>query len=107
MSAGAGGPDRPAERTWAGLPGEPEAFDRNVLPPPLQGRGLIALDGALALVSFLLVIQMWLLTASLELYLAGHLEVAGPAALLSGLLFLGCLGLAVFVDRVDREVRRR
>jgi hypothetical protein len=107
VSAETGGGDRPAERTWAGLPGEPEAFDRNVLPPPVQGRGLIALDGALALISVLLVVQMWLVTAALESYLAGHFEVPGPAAILSGLLFAGCLGLSLFVDRVDREVRRR
>ena len=54
----------------------------------------------------LLVVQMWLLTATLESYLAGHHEAAVPGAIVSGLLFAACVGLYVFVLRVDAEVRR-
>jgi hypothetical protein len=74
-------------------------------PSPAQGRGLTAIDGALALIAVLLIVQMWLLTAALEAYLAGHHETALPAALLSGVLFLACLGLSVFVDGVDAQHR--
>jgi hypothetical protein len=71
-----------------------------------QNRGLTAIDGAMALIVVLLIVQIWLLTATLESFLAGHHEAALPAAILSGLLFLCCLGLYLFVDGVDREVRR-
>jgi hypothetical protein len=69
-------------------------------------RALTAIDGALTLVAVLLVVQMWLLTATLETYLAGHHEAAVPGAIVSGLLFAACLALYVFVLRVDAEVRR-
>ncbi len=74
---------------------------------PLQAPGLTAMDGAMALIVVLLILQMWLLTATLESFLAGHREIALPAAGLSGLLFLACLGLYLFIDRVDEEVRGR
>jgi predicted Co/Zn/Cd cation transporter (cation efflux family) len=68
----------------------------------LQGRGLVAVDGALALISVLLIVQMWLVTAALESLLAGHFEVAVPAAAISGLIFAGCAGLYYFVEALDR-----
>lgn len=72
--------------------------------PP--NRGLTAIDGAMALIAILLIVQIWLLSATLESYLAGHREAALPGAILSGLIFLACLGLYLFVDRIDSEVRR-
>jgi hypothetical protein len=74
-------------------------------PPPAQGRGLTAIDGALALIAVLLVVQMWLLSAALEASLAGHHETALPAAILSGVLFLACAGLSLFIDGVDAQFR--
>lgn len=71
-----------------------------------QRRGLVAIDGAMALVVLLLIVQIWLLSASLESFLAGHASVALPAAIFSGLLFSGCVALNLFVDRVDQESRR-
>ena len=38
-------------------------------------------------VIILLITQMWLLTATLESYLAGHVDVALPGMLVSGILF--------------------
>jgi hypothetical protein len=73
----------------------------------VQGRGLVAIDGALALISLLLVVQMWLLTAALESLLAGHGEAALPAAIVSGLLAVVSGGLYLFVRAVDEEVRGR
>lgn len=64
-------------------------------------RGSTAIDGALALIAVLLIVQIWLLSAALEAALAGHHETALPAALISGLLFLACCGLYLFVHRVD------
>lgn len=74
---------------------------------PPERRGLTAIDGALALIAILLIVQMWLLTAALESYLAGHHEGALPAMIVSGGLFLACLGLYLFIHKLDREVRRR
>lgn len=74
------------------------------LPPPT--RGLTAIAGAMSLIAVLLIVQVWLLSAALESFLAGHRETALPAAVFSGVMFLICLGLYVFVDRVDQEVRR-
>ena len=73
---------------------------------PPQDRGLTAIDGAMVLIVVLLIVQIWLLSATLESFLAGHREAAVPGAIISGLLFLACLGLYFFVDRIDAEVRR-
>jgi hypothetical protein len=78
-------------------------MDRPALP---RSRALGAIDGALALVAVLLVVQMWLLTATLESYLAGHHAAAVPGAIVSFLLFAACFGLYLFVLRVDAEARR-
>jgi hypothetical protein len=82
-------------------------------PPPTKGplyppqrRELVAIDGALALLAVLLIVQMWLLTAALEAYLAGHVKTALPAAVVSGLLFAGSCALYVLVRGLDRRVRR-
>jgi predicted Co/Zn/Cd cation transporter (cation efflux family) len=72
-----------------------------------QSRGLSAIDGSIALIVILLVVQMWWLTASLEASLSGHHESALPAALVSGVIFAVCVLLFLFIRRVDREVRRR
>ena len=69
--------------------------------PPVS-RGLTALDGAISLIAILLVVQMWLLTATLEAFLGGHHEVAVPAAILSGLLFAASFGLYRFILVIDR-----
>jgi Family of unknown function (DUF6755) len=71
-----------------------------------QRRGLVAIDAAMTLVVLLLIVQIWLLSATLETFLAGHTGAVLPAAIFSGLLFLGCLVLGLFVTRVDRESRK-
>jgi len=73
---------------------------------PPQSRGLTAIDGAMVLIVVLLIVQIWLLSATLESFLAGHREAAIPGAILSGVLFFACLGLYLFVDRIDAEVRK-
>ena len=72
---------------------------------PERRHGLTAIDGALALIALLLIVQMWLLTATLESYLAGHHEVVVPAAIISGVMFLICGGFYLFVSRIDAEAR--
>ena len=72
---------------------------------PHQSRGLTAIDAVTALLVIVLVIQIWLLSATLDSFLAGHTETALPAAIVSGLLSVACFGLYVFVRRVDRHAR--
>jgi hypothetical protein len=66
-----------------------------------QRRGLVAIDGAMVLIVILLIIQIWLLSATLETFLAGHTGAVLQAAIFSGLVFLGCLALSLFATRVD------
>jgi len=73
------------------------------LPP--KTRGLTAIAGAMSLIAVLLIVQIWLLSAALESFLAGKRSSALPAAIFSGLMFLVCFGLYLFVDRVDADVR--
>ena len=72
---------------------------------PPENRGLTAIAGAMSLIAVLLIVQIWLLSAALESFLGGNRHTALPAAIFSGVMFLICLGLYVFVDRVDSEVR--
>jgi predicted Co/Zn/Cd cation transporter (cation efflux family) len=72
---------------------------------PPQNRGLTAIAGAMSLITVLLIVQIWLLSAALESFLGGNRHTALPAAIFSGVMFLICLGLYAFVDRVDSEVR--
>jgi len=69
--------------------------------------GSTAIDGAIAMIVILLVIQMWLLTATLESNLAGHAEPILPAAIISGLLFAASGGLFLFIRRIDTELRSK
>ena len=68
-------------------------------------RSLVVIDGALSLIALLLIVQMWLLTATLESHLAGHKETALPAAVLSGILLACCWALYVFIGRAERQAR--
>ena len=72
-----------------------------------QRRGLTAIDAVTALLVILLVVQMWLLSATLDAYLAGHTETALAGAIASGVLCAACFGLYGFVRRVDRQARLR
>jgi predicted Co/Zn/Cd cation transporter (cation efflux family) len=69
-------------------------------------KGLTALDAALTMIVVLLIVQMWLLTATLESYLAGHHDVVMPGLGVSAVLMVVCVALYAFVRRIDREVRR-
>jgi hypothetical protein len=69
---------------------------------PVRRRRRAAIDAALFMIVVLLMVQMWLLTASLESYLAGHHGVALPAFLSSLALFAASLGLYRLVVRLDR-----
>jgi hypothetical protein len=59
----------------------------------------------MALIVLLVVVQIWLLSAALESFLAGHAETALPAAIFSGVLFVSCVALTAFVSQIDRNAR--
>lgn len=65
-------------------------------------RRTTALDGVAALLILLLMVQIWLLSATLDAYLAGHTDAALPGAICSGLIFAASAGLYWFVQRLDR-----
>lgn len=69
-------------------------------------RRLGAIDGAMALIVVLLVTQMWLLSATLDTFLAGHRDAALPGVVVSGVLLLGCFLLYRFVARLERVGRQ-
>ncbi len=59
----------------------------------------------MALIVLPLIVQVWLLSATLDAYLAGHRDAAIPGAIVSGILFLVCGGLYRFVVRIERQGR--
>lgn len=65
-------------------------------------RRLVPIDAAMVMVILVLMVQMWLLTATLESYLAGHHSVALPALASSAVLFGVCVFLYRLVLRIDR-----
>ena len=73
---------------------------------PARRRRRVAIDAAMAMVIMVLMVQMWLLTATLESYLAGHRGVALPGLLLSLALFGVCAFLYRMVLRIDRMKER-
>lgn len=66
-------------------------------------RGITAIDGTAALIILLLMVQVWLLSATLDAYLAGHTDAALPGAVCSGLIFAATAGLYWFVHGIDRR----
>ncbi len=72
----------------------------------MEHKGLSAIDGAMSLIILLLIVQIWLLSATLDAFLAGHHDAAAPGAIASGLLFLACAGLYGFVARLERQNKK-
>jgi hypothetical protein len=65
-------------------------------------RRTTALDGTAALIILLLMVQVWLLSATLDAYLAGHTDAALPGAVCSGIIFAATAGLYWSVQHIDR-----
>jgi hypothetical protein len=70
-----------------------------------EKKGITAIDGAMALIAIMLIVQMWLLTATLESFVSGHDDAILPAAIISGIIFAACAGLYIFIRRIDARVR--
>ena len=70
-----------------------------------HNRSLAAVDGAMALIVLLLIVQIWLLSTTLDVFLAGHTDATMPATLISAALFLCCGSLYLFVVRLERRTK--
>ena len=60
------------------------------------------LAGVVSIVVLIVVLQLWLLTATMNAYLGGDRGVALPAAAVSLICFLLNLGLLRYVYRLER-----
>jgi hypothetical protein len=58
--------------------------------------------GMLAFVLMLVILQLWLLTATMNAYLGGDDSLVWPAAVASLLCFALCAGLLRYLRRLDR-----
>ncbi len=72
----------------------PRTFSRAQRMPIVQG--------ILAFVVILMVLQLWLLTATMNAYLGGDDAVVWPAALASTLCFALNAGLLVYLRRLEK-----
>ncbi len=68
--------------------------------PASRRRNRTVVDAAIVFLVLVLMIQMWLLTATLESYLAGHGGVALPGALVSAVLFAVSVALYRLIGRL-------
>ena len=72
----------------------PRTFSRSQRTPIVQGM--------LAFVLILVVLQLWLLTATMNAYLGGQGSIVWPAAFASFFCFLLNAGLLRYMRRLDR-----
>lgn len=72
----------------------------------LRTQGTTLFSAILALVATTVVLQLWLLTFSMEALLRRHYSTLTPAAIASTVLLAINLGLLRYVFRFDREARR-
>ncbi len=73
------------------------------MPRSTNRSGLVAIDAMLALIAIVLIVQMWLLSATLEAYLGGRHSVVLPAALVSIGLCAACIALGAAARRAGRR----
>ena len=68
-------------------------------------QGMVLFTGILFLVATTVVIQLWLLTVSMEALLSGAVGTLVPAAAASTVLLCINAGLLRYVFRFDRQIR--
>jgi len=72
----------------------------------IRSQGSTLFTAILILVATTVVVQLWLLTFSMEALLRRHFETLIPAALASSALLLLNAGLLRYVFRFDREAQK-
>jgi len=78
---------------------------RPVKRPFTREQRTTVVNGMLCFVIILVVLQLWLLTATMNAWLGGDESVIWPAAIASGLCFLLNVGLLRYLNRMERERR--
>ena len=68
-------------------------------------QGTVLFTGILLLVATTVVIQLWLLTVSMESLLSGAMKTLVPSAAASTVLLCVNAGLLRYVFRFDRQIR--
>jgi hypothetical protein len=72
----------------------------------VRAQGTTLFTAILVLVATTVMLQLWLLTFSMEALLRGHYATLVPAAIASTVLFAVNAGLLRYVFRFDREAQR-
>ena len=67
-----------------------------------RSRRMVVVNGILAFVILIVILQLWLLTATMNAYLGGNTAVVLPAALASSVCLLLNLGLLWYLFRLER-----
>ena len=70
--------------------------------PFTRAQRLTIVNGMLAFVVLLVVLQLWLLTATMNAYLVGDQSVIWPAAVVSALCLLLNAGLLRYLYHIER-----
>ena len=73
--------------------------------PFTRDQRLTVIYGMLAFVIIIVILQLWLLTATMNAFLGGDDTVIWPAAIGSALCFALNAGLLVYLRRLDRTRR--
>ena len=71
--------------------------------PLVRQRRQIIYLGILCLVLVLVIMQLWLLMATMNAFLAGDFTVIWPAAVASAVCFALNVGLVVYLYRIEKE----
>ena len=72
------------------------------LPRFVRSQRMTIVTGMLAFVTLVIVLQLWLLTATMNAYLGGDTAILWPAALASLFCLLLNVGLLWYLYRLDR-----
>ena len=67
-----------------------------------RSRRMVVVNGILAFVILIVILQLWLLTATMNAYLGGNTAIVVPAALVSAVCLLLNLGLLWYLFRLER-----
>jgi hypothetical protein len=70
--------------------------------PDKREHRMSVIYGMLCVILTLVILQLWLLTATMEAYLGGDIAVVWPAAAASLACFLLVAGLLRFLSRMER-----
>ena len=73
--------------------------------PFTRDQRLTVINGMLAFVIIIVVLQLWLLTATMNAFLGGDDAVIWPAAIASAICLLLNVGLLGFLNRLERSRR--